>query len=135
MLQPVAHSDRTPLRRAVPQQYRRADKRRHKDCGEQPVLNGFDLDIRSGDVVALLGPGGSGKSTLLRCINHLEEWQQGEIRVGRRRMGLSDNRRRMNPRERDAGSRRQLGRTWFDPQGRVHELREAFIFFRLSSNA
>src|SRR6478736_5293175 len=70
-----------------------------KSYGAQKVLGGLDLTVRVGEVVALLGPSGSGKSTLLRCINHLEQWEQGEIRVGGRRLGFRDDGRRMNPRE------------------------------------
>src|SRR5258708_5196975 len=48
-----------------------------KNYGNQTVLNGLDLTVRVGEVVALLGPSGSGKSTLVRCINHLEDWDSG----------------------------------------------------------
>lgn len=43
------------------------------------VLDGIDIDIRRGEVIAIIGPSGCGKSTFLRCINHLEEPTGGEI--------------------------------------------------------
>jgi len=54
----------------------------HKSFGDHEVLKGIDLEVRSGEVVVLLGPSGSGKSTLLCCVNFLEEPQQGLIEVG-----------------------------------------------------
>ena len=54
----------------------------HKSFGKLHVLKGVDFEVHRGEVVVLLGPSGSGKSTLLRCINSLEEAQQGTIRVG-----------------------------------------------------
>jgi polar amino acid transport system permease protein len=70
----------------------------YKRYGDQTVLSGLDLTVRLGEVVALLGPSGSGKSTLLRCINHLEDWDRGEIRVGGKRLGYNEAGRRLNPR-------------------------------------
>lgn len=58
-----------------------------KFYGEQVVLDGLDLIVRTGEVVALLGPSGSGKSTLLRCISHLDNWDLGQIHVGGKRLG------------------------------------------------
>ncbi|WP_214510994.1 L-cystine ABC transporter ATP-binding protein TcyN [Pseudomonas brassicacearum] len=48
----------------------------------QVVLNGIDLKIEEGEVVAIIGPSGSGKTTFLRCLNFLEEPTSGRIKVG-----------------------------------------------------
>src|SRR3546814_17646359 len=48
----------------------------------QVVLNGIDLEIKEGEVVAIIGPSGSGKTTFLRCMNFLEEPSSGRIKVG-----------------------------------------------------
>ncbi|HGK4844306.1 TPA: ATP-binding cassette domain-containing protein, partial [Kluyvera georgiana] len=52
-----------------------------KEYGSHRVLNGIDLTINPGEVVAILGPSGSGKSTLIRLINQLESLSGGEILV------------------------------------------------------
>jgi ABC-type polar amino acid transport system ATPase subunit len=53
----------------------------HKSFGKVEVLKGVDLDVAQGQVVALIGASGSGKTTFLRCINRLEEYERGEIRI------------------------------------------------------
>jgi polar amino acid transport system ATP-binding protein len=53
----------------------------HKWFGANHVLRGVDLDVGEHDVVCLIGPSGCGKSTLLRCINALEEIEEGAIRI------------------------------------------------------
>jgi polar amino acid transport system ATP-binding protein len=50
-----------------------------KSFGANVVLDGIDLDVDSGEVIALIGASGSGKSTLLRCINLLEPVDDGAI--------------------------------------------------------
>lgn len=57
-----------------------------KQYGDQVVLDGLDLTVHSGEVVAMLGRSGSGKSTLLRAINHLEALDGGSILVHGRQL-------------------------------------------------
>ncbi|RII20594.1 Glutamine transport ATP-binding protein GlnQ [Streptomyces sp. YIM 130001] len=52
-----------------------------KAFGPLTVLDGLDFDVERGEVVCLLGPSGSGKSTLLRCVNRLENPDEGVISV------------------------------------------------------
>ena len=52
-----------------------------KRFGTNEVLKGVDLDVKRGEVIAIIGKSGSGKSTLLRCINGLEEFQEGTLHV------------------------------------------------------
>lgn len=49
----------------------------HKKFGDTEVLKGVDISVDKGDVTAILGPSGSGKTTLLRCINFLENADEG----------------------------------------------------------
>ena len=53
----------------------------HKWFGEFHVLKDINLEVRRGERIVICGPSGSGKSTLIRCINRLEEHQQGSIVV------------------------------------------------------
>src|SRR3989304_5739397 len=52
-----------------------------KRFGTLTVLDGLSFDVHRGEVVVLIGASGSGKTTLLRCINFLERYDDGEIRI------------------------------------------------------
>jgi len=52
-----------------------------KSFGTTHVLDGVDIDITKGEAVVVIGPSGSGKTTLLRCINLLETYDDGSIKV------------------------------------------------------
>ncbi|MDR6586222.1 amino acid ABC transporter ATP-binding protein [Herbaspirillum sp. BH-1] len=53
----------------------------HKRFGNNHVLRGVSFAVRRGEVVAIIGKSGSGKSTALRCINRLEQIDEGQISV------------------------------------------------------
>jgi general L-amino acid transport system ATP-binding protein len=53
----------------------------HKWYGDFHVLKDINLTVHRGERIVICGPSGSGKSTLIRCINGLEEHQQGQITV------------------------------------------------------
>ena len=55
-----------------------------KSYGAHEVLKGIDLDVHRGEVIAIIGKSGSGKSTLLRCVNGLEQFQDGAPAVNGR---------------------------------------------------
>lgn len=50
-----------------------------KKFNNNVVLNGIDLNINKGDVVAIIGPSGTGKSTFLRCLNRLEKPEKASV--------------------------------------------------------
>ena len=52
-----------------------------KRFGTLEVLRGVSLSVPRGEVVVVIGPSGSGKTTLLRCINLLEDYEQGTVTV------------------------------------------------------
>ena len=52
-----------------------------KNYGDLRVLDGISVDIKQGEIIAIIGPSGGGKSTFLRCINRLEEPSGGHIKI------------------------------------------------------
>jgi len=65
-----------------------------KSFGATLVLDGVDLEVRRGEVVTVIGPSGSGKTTLLRCVNALETYDAGSIKLDGVEVGFADGRRR-----------------------------------------
>ena len=58
-----------------------------KTFGSNRVLDGISFNVDRGEVMVLIGPSGSGKSTLLRCLNFLEEYEEGEVWIDNQLMG------------------------------------------------
>ena len=75
--------------------------RSNKWFGSFHVLRDIDLDVARGERIVICGPSGSGKSTLIRCINALEEFQEGRIVVDG--IELSPNLRRVDEVRREVG--------------------------------
>jgi polar amino acid transport system ATP-binding protein len=67
-----------------------------KSYGHHPVLRGIDLDVATGSVLCVIGPSGSGKSTLLYCVNHLEPFDRGRLRVGGELVGYREHKGRLH---------------------------------------
>ncbi|WP_062207368.1 amino acid ABC transporter ATP-binding protein [Aureimonas sp. AU12] len=61
----------------------------HKRYGPLEVLKGVDCDVRAGEVISIIGSSGSGKTTMLRCVNMLEEFEGGTIRIDGEEIGFT----------------------------------------------
>jgi polar amino acid transport system ATP-binding protein len=83
-----------------------------KSFGAHQVLRGVDLTVARSEVVCLIGPSGSGKSTLLRCVNFLETYDEGEVRIEGELIGYEtagDGTRRLMGGRRLREMRREIG--------------------------
>jgi polar amino acid transport system ATP-binding protein len=84
----------------------------HKRYGALHVLRGVDLEVRRGEVLVIIGPSGSGKSTLLKCLNFLEQYDEGEVRFRDKLVGYAidrKGRRRPAPGRLTAKVRAEMG--------------------------
>lgn len=81
----------------------------HKRFGDVEVLKGIDLSMQRGDVVSLIGSSGSGKTTLLRCVNLLEDYEEGVVAVAGEQIGYTQhNGRRIRLKEREIARQRAM---------------------------
>lgn len=71
-----------------------------KSFGQANILKGIDMAVDKGEAIAIIGPSGSGKTTLLRCVNFLETYEEGSIRIDGQEVGY-----------RDGGNRQRRGET------------------------
>ncbi|MBF5011271.1 amino acid ABC transporter ATP-binding protein [Burkholderia pseudomultivorans] len=62
----------------------------HKSFGDTKVLSGVSLQVAKGEVVVLIGASGSGKTTFIRCLNLLETFDSGRVRVNGRLLGYDE---------------------------------------------
>lgn len=101
------------------------------------VLHGIELSVERGEVVCIIGPSGSGKSTVLRCLNRLEEPDEGVIMVDGRLFGervVRSSRRNIHSNEL-AQDRRQIGMVFqhfnlFQNKTVLENITEAPIYVR-----
>ncbi|MGI5219118.1 amino acid ABC transporter ATP-binding protein [Nocardia carnea] len=68
-----------------------------KSFGAVAVLDGVDIDLHDGEVLAVLGPSGSGKSTLVKCIHMLESLDGGSVTLDGELLGYEEHRGRLRP--------------------------------------
>ena len=68
-----------------------------KRYGSMTVLNRATFRIAEGQLTTILGPSGCGKSTMLRCLNRLERFDEGQIRIGDVDMGGIGDRQAVGP--------------------------------------
>lgn len=75
-----------------------------KYYGKELVINNVSLEVKKGEIFAIVGHSGAGKSTLLRCINALENYQEGSLKVfGEEISTLAKNAKKLSQLRRDIG--------------------------------
>jgi polar amino acid transport system ATP-binding protein len=77
-----------------------------KSFGAVQVLRSVSLRVARGEVVTVIGPSGSGKTTLLRCVNFLESYDSGSIRIDGKEVGFRESGTRQRRSERDLATMR-----------------------------
>lgn len=61
----------------------------HKNYGEAAALRGISFDVSVSELTVIIGPSGCGKSTLLRCLNGLELFDSGSVRIGEHELKMN----------------------------------------------